>query len=74
MLNDISQIAKSITHRVFAEGPAKALQENGRLSDQDIQDLNASMKEQIKILLHLVKEERWEELRKLVEEGEKPNL
>lgn len=74
MLNDINHIAKSITRRVFNEGPAQALQANGALTEQDIANLNTSMREQIKILLQLVKEERWEELRKLVDEGEEPSL
>ncbi|PWK15981.1 hypothetical protein [Tumebacillus permanentifrigoris] len=74
MLNDIHHIAQSITQRVFNEGRAQALQANGQLTEQDIERLNTSMREHIKILLQLVQEERWEDLRKLVDEGEKPNL
>lgn len=64
---NISMIAKAITHYIFRDGPVEDMHADGKFSQQDMKILNKYMVNRIAGLLKLVINEDWLKLQLMIE-------
>ena len=59
---NIDGIAKALTHYVFRNGPVEDMHADGKLSENDMKDLNKYMVNRLAEILVAIYEERWLQL------------